>query len=123
MQGHAARGSSDAPVHHLLLYDGECGLCDRVVQVVLARDHRRLFHFASLQSSAGAKQLARFGGRPERLDTFVVIERYQQTDATHLTRALAALSVLKALGWPRIAAVLGRFPNGLLDRAYDFIAR
>src|SRR5262245_4420433 len=119
MPGHADRGSRDAPGQHLLLYDGECGLCDRVVQIVLARDHRRLFHFASLQSGAAAKQLARFGGRPERLDTFVVIERYQEPDAAHLTRAGAALSVLRALGWPRVAAVLGRFPRGLLDRMYD----
>jgi predicted DCC family thiol-disulfide oxidoreductase YuxK len=123
MLGRGAWGSPDAPGQHLLLYDGECGLCDRVVQIVLARDHRRLFHFASLQSAAAAKQLARFGGRPERLDTFVVIERYQEPDAAHLTRARAALAVMRALGWPRVAAVLGWLPGGLLDRMYDFIAR
>jgi predicted DCC family thiol-disulfide oxidoreductase YuxK len=123
MPGHAARGSPDAAERHLLLYDGECGLCDRVVQIVLARDHRDLFHFASLQSAAAAKQLTRFGGRPERLDTFVVIERYQGPQAKHLTRGRAALSVLKALGWPRAAAVLGWLPGRLLDRLYDFVAR
>src|SRR4030095_10576702 len=124
MPGHGVRRSSRAQGSHLLLYDGECGLCDRVVQAVLERDRRGEFHFASLQSAVAARQLARFGGSPTGLDTFVVIGNYQAKQATHLTRARAALFVLAALGWPwRAAGVLRVLPVGLLDRAYAPAAR
>lgn len=117
-----ARGSPNAP--HLLLYDGECGLCNRLVQAVLERDRQGVFHFASLQSAVAARQLDRFGASPGRLDTFVVIENYRAAQSTYLTRARAALFVLRVLGWPwRAAAVLRVLPVALLDRAYDLVAR
>ena len=37
---------------HLLLYDGVCGLCNWLVQLVLAHDPHGVFHFAALQSDA-----------------------------------------------------------------------
>ena len=71
-----------------------------------------------------ARQLDRFGASPGRLDTFVVIENYGAAQSTCLTRARAALFVLRVLGWPwRAAAVLRVLPVALLDRAYDLVAR
>jgi hypothetical protein len=34
----------------ILLYDGVCGLCHRLVQFIIHRDRRAIFRFASLQS-------------------------------------------------------------------------
>jgi predicted DCC family thiol-disulfide oxidoreductase YuxK len=39
-----------ASVHPILLYDGVCGLCNRLVQFILRRDRSGVFRFASLQS-------------------------------------------------------------------------
>ena len=120
-------GSQDAPRDlgpHLLLYDGECGLCNRIVQFVLQRDPRGVFHFASLQSSAAATTMARFGARPDDLDTFVVVVGYRTGHPALLVRGRAAVFVLAALGGPwKAAALLRLLPRTLLDRGYDLIAR
>lgn len=109
---------------HLLLYDGLCGFCNGQVRGVLARDQRAIFHFASLQSPAARVALARFGACPEDAETFRVIVNYQGDPSEQLSRARAALFVLKELGWPwRAAGLLGVLPTALLDRAYDLVAR
>ncbi|MBK7833023.1 MAG: DUF393 domain-containing protein [Gemmatimonadetes bacterium] len=43
----------------VLLYDGECGLCDRTVQWVLKRDREGSMRFAPLKSAVGREALAR----------------------------------------------------------------
>ncbi len=47
--------------HPILLYDGVCGLCNRLVQFILRRDPSGMFRFASLQSTLAAGILARHG--------------------------------------------------------------
>jgi predicted DCC family thiol-disulfide oxidoreductase YuxK len=58
-----ASSTADVP-RHLLLFDGECGLCDRTVQLVLRRDRARRFDFAALQSSEAATMLTSLGVTP-----------------------------------------------------------
>ena len=121
----ASRGSQETPrAPHLLLYDGECGLCHAIVQFVLPRDRSGQFHFAALQSRAAAKVMARFGDRPGDQDTFVVVAGYQTPHPVMLIRGRAAVFVLTTLGGPwKAAAVLGLLPPALLDSGYDLIAR
>ena len=115
-------GASAGP--HLLLYDGTCGLCEGVVQAVLPRDRRGLFHFASLQGAAAGQQLARFSGIPQGLDSFVVIADYRGDSPAALFKARAALFVFRLLGWPwRAASLLRVLPFSWLDRLYDVLAR
>lgn len=116
--------NAQARSHHLLLYDGECGFCSGVVQFVLARDRRRLFHFAALQSAAARQALAPFGGVPADLTTFHVIEDYLGGRPALHSRASAALVVAKALNPPwSLAAVLRVLPRPWLDAAYAVVAR
>lgn len=42
---------------HLVFYDGECGLCDRVVQTLLKVDTHERFVFAPLQGKTAEKLL------------------------------------------------------------------
>jgi predicted DCC family thiol-disulfide oxidoreductase YuxK len=42
---------------HLVLYDGTCSLCSRVVRFVLRRDRGAVFRFASLQGEPGRAAL------------------------------------------------------------------
>ena len=66
-------GSASNPI---ILYDGVCGLCNRLVQFVLKHDSQDRFRFASLQSDFAAQFLRRHGAAPEDLDTmYVVIDR------------------------------------------------
>lgn len=109
---------------HLVLYDGECGLCHGLVRFVLPRDPAAAFHFAALQGPAAERHLARFGGRTPELTTVFVVANYRQPDPLCLVKARAVLFVFRSLGWPwRFVAVLGLLPTSWLDRGYDFIAR
>jgi len=58
------QASSEGQGVHLVLYDGVCGLCNRLLQFLLAVDHRAVFDFASLQSATGRAIVERAGGTP-----------------------------------------------------------
>jgi predicted DCC family thiol-disulfide oxidoreductase YuxK len=111
-------------VAHLVLYDGVCGLCDRINRFILAHDAREQFHFASLQNSVARERLGRFGIKADELSTVYVIPDYDRSESRPLARAAAALFVMSALGWPwKIAGALRVLPMSWLDRAYEAVAR
>ena len=109
---------------HLLLYDGVCGLCDRLVQFVLRHDRGDRFRFAALQSPLAASLLRGYGRDASDLDTVYVIARYGEPSAKLLWKGRAVIFVLAQLGgiW-RLASALRVLPRPLLDFGYDHIAR
>lgn len=109
---------------HLVLYDGVCGLCNRLLQFVLNRDHRDVFRFASLQSPIGRAMVARWGGDPKDLTSFYVVADFRTREARVITKSDAAVFVARELGWPWKLARAGRaLPKAFRDRIYDVIAR
>ena len=84
--------------HPIILYDGVCGLCNRVNQFVLRRDPAGVFRFASLQSALAARILARHGADPRDLDTVYVVVNYDLPEEQLLPRSDAAIFILKHLG-------------------------
>ncbi len=120
----AAHGAgSGTPV---LLYDGDCGLCARSVQFVLAHEtsqHARILQFAPLQGSFGASTAATFPAIITA-NSVVWLERANGIAPRILIRSDAALAVLTYLsgGWG-VLAVLGRLvPRVLRDAVYSAIA-
>ena len=106
----------------ILLYDGVCGLCNRLVQFVLKRDKAARFRFASLQSDYAARILQQHALDPQDLDTVYVIEvRGSQPK----TRSDAVISVLRSLGgfWSAVATALNICPRPLRDWGYNIVAR
>ena|SRR5207247_8192129 len=85
---------------HLVLYDGVCALCNRLNNFVLPRDNRGVFDFASLQSAMGRSALQRFGRNPDDLNTFYLVTNYRSESSALLSKASAALFVMKKLGDP-----------------------
>ena len=72
---------SEGPI---ILFDGVCDLCDRVVQFILARDPGRQFRFAALQSSSAHGLLQRYGVDAGDWSTIVLIAAgiaYTKSDA------------------------------------------
>jgi len=109
---------------HLVLYDGVCGLCNRLLQFLLTHDRRAVFVFAPLQSAFGMSTVERFGGNPEELSSFFVVSNFRTDRARLVGRGQASLFVAGELGWPWKAAVLFRvIPPAVLDRIYDLVAR
>jgi predicted DCC family thiol-disulfide oxidoreductase YuxK len=109
---------------HLLLYDGVCGFCDRLVQFVLAHDRRGVFDFAPLQSATGRAVVASEGADPDALTSFHVVPDYRTAGARSLVKGRAALFVARALGAPwSAAAIVGVLPTPVLNWGYDLVAR
>jgi predicted DCC family thiol-disulfide oxidoreductase YuxK len=113
------------PPNPILLYDGVCGLCNRLVQFTLRHDSRDRFRFASLQSPLAARILERHGASAASLDTFYVVVQPQQPDEQLIARSDAVAYVLHELGGPR--RVGGFFwkllPRMVRDALYNVIAR
>jgi predicted DCC family thiol-disulfide oxidoreductase YuxK len=111
--------------HPILLYDGVCGLCNRLVQFILRRDRNAIFRFAALQSTLAVRILTRHGANPTALDTVYVVVNHRLPDEYLLSRSDAVLYILKQLGsFPRAAAsALQILPKFLRDAAYNPMAR
>jgi predicted DCC family thiol-disulfide oxidoreductase YuxK len=104
----------------LLLYDGECGLCDRSVQFILRRDRAGRFRFAPLQAPASRALLGELGYDPDALDSVVLVDE----DGRPWRESDAAVRTLARLGYPwRAGAALRIVPRALRDAAYRFVAR
>ena len=119
------------PGDRIVLFDGECNLCNRSVDFLLRHDRKRRLRFASLQSDVARTLLARSGmdalalaphedpDGTEDPSTIVFVDG----DRLHV-KSGAALRILTAIGWPWRA--LGAFliiPPLLRDGVYDWIAR
>ena len=120
----AAQLSSESGGAHLVLYDGVCGLCHRLLQFLLVHDRRAAFCFTALQSATGKATVARWGGNPEDLTSFYVVADFRTPRARVLTKSHAALFVARELGWPwRALCAVRVLPTALRQYAYDVIAR
>jgi predicted DCC family thiol-disulfide oxidoreductase YuxK len=104
-----------------LFYDGTCGLCHRAVRFLLAEDPQgEAFRFAPLGGATFRAHVpADVRGRLP--DSLVLLT----ADGGVLTRSTAARHLMHRLGglWRALAVVLDLLPAGLLDAAYDGIAR
>jgi predicted DCC family thiol-disulfide oxidoreductase YuxK len=103
----------------IVLFDGVCNLCNGFVRFVIARDPRRRFRFAALQSATGRRLALEF---PEELGDLETMALYDGT--TLLTRSTAALHVVRGLTWPwpLLAAFLA-VPRPLRDWVYRLVVR
>lgn len=110
--------------HPILLYDGICGLCNRIVQFTLRHDRNAEFRFASLQSVFAASILARHGADPSDLNTFYVVINHELPNEYLLPRSDAGIFVLTRLPgpWRTAAFLLQLVPRFLRDAVYNVVA-
>lgn len=102
----------------LVLFDGDCLLCNHSVRFIFERDADERFFFAPLQSALGGQLLEEHGLEPDQLSTMVLIEN----DAAH-TQSDAALRIARRLTIPwRWLAVFYFVPRFIRDRVYRFVA-
>jgi predicted DCC family thiol-disulfide oxidoreductase YuxK len=110
-----------APV---LLFDGECGLCNRVVQRILRADPRGTLRFATLQGRFAREVMTR---HPELsgVDSVAWVEPLPGGTGERVSiRSEASLQVADYLGFPWRAMTLARIiPRPVRDRVYDWVAR
>jgi predicted DCC family thiol-disulfide oxidoreductase YuxK len=109
----------------VLLYDGECGLCNRLVRSLLKADRAGRLNYAPLQSEP-AQEYLRSHGLPVRdFDSLVFVpdwnSRRQSDYRLRTDGALAACTVVGG-GWGKLAR-LRILPRWLRDAAYKVVAK
>jgi predicted DCC family thiol-disulfide oxidoreductase YuxK len=105
---------------NLVLYDGECGLCDRLVQFLLRHDKRGVLSYAPLQGETARP----FVGDQPALDTMMFVERADDGSTRVFVRSRGAFRILGKLGWFwRILSWARILPVFLTDLGYRFIAK
>ena len=101
----------------LLFFDSQCGLCQRSVRFVLARDHRARFRFAPLSGATFAQRVAASAPLPDSM-AILAGDRL-------LLRSDAVMHLLRRLGgpWALLAALAAPVPRAWRDGLYDLVAR
>jgi predicted DCC family thiol-disulfide oxidoreductase YuxK len=116
---------SSETTNPIILYDGVCGLCNRLNQFVLKYDKGDIFRFAPLQSRLAAEILGRHGIQAGDLDTVYVVQRSAQPDEQLLSRSDAVICVLSHLGagWRFVGFISRLLPLSFRNWVYTLIAR
>lgn len=107
----------------VLLYDGECGLCNAVVRFLLREDDGAVLRFAPLQGPTGQNLLKRAGLPTTDFDSLLFTPD-GAGQMCHL-RTRGVIGVLDTLGglWRLVAWVAWLVPSFLRDFAYKILAR
>ena len=109
----------------IILYDGVCGLCNRLVRFVLRHDSHDRFRFASLQSDWAAQLLRRHGAAREDFDTMYVVLDHTLPGERLASRSDAAIVASQELGgvWSVLGVALRVLPGWLRNWGYNRVAR
>lgn len=103
----------------IILFDGECLLCNKAVQFIIKRDTKEIFKFASLQSKVGKELLRKIGGDRTDWNSLVLIE-----DSQYFLKSVAVLKILKEIrGFSVVFHLLKLFPQNILDSLYTITAK
>lgn len=104
----------------IIVFDGECNLCDKSVQFILKRDFNDVFRFVSLQSDLGKALLQELQIPTQNVDSIILI----LPPNGFLIKSKAVLHIAKTLGKPYILlGIFNLFPSRILDKLYDYIAQ
>lgn len=109
----------------VLLYDGECGLCNRLVRLLLRSDRAGRLHYAPLQSEPAQTYLREQGLPTEDFDSLVFVYDWEYPLVyPPLLRTDGALAAAAEVGgiW-RVVSWLRILPAWLRDPFYKLIAR
>jgi predicted DCC family thiol-disulfide oxidoreductase YuxK len=108
----------------VLLYDGECGLCNRIVRWLLRTDRAQRLRFTTLQGEKGQAYLKAHGLPMKDFDSLVFAPDWADSTRRPQLRTEGALAAAAVVGgiW-RLVTWLQIFPAWLRDPFYKLVAR
>lgn len=100
----------------ILFFDGCCGLCNSLVNFLMAHDHKHRLNFAALQGQTA----------------IILLDIEQSTNLTTLvlydngeisSQSTAVLKVISYLGWPwKIIMIAKLLPTQFNNKIYNYIS-
>lgn len=110
----------------VLLFDGECALCQSFVRWLLRLDRRGALRFALLQGPAAQGFLRTQGLPADNFDTLVFVPDWsRRAEKSFLVRTAGAVEALRACGGAGrgLGQALAIVPAALRDFGYQWVAR
>lgn len=110
----------------VLLFDGACGLCNRIVRLLLRLDRAGRLRYAPLQGSAAQAYLRAVGLPTADCESLVFVPNWERREERDfLLRTDGVIAALRAVGGPArgLAGLLTVFPPGWRDAGYRMVAR
>ena len=102
---------------NIIVFDGVCNFCNRIVQIIIRQDPSCQIHFAAQQSEAGIKLLKKYS-IDETANSVVFI-----TNAMVYYQSDAVIEIAKLLtGWPSLLKYSIIVPRFLRNEIYKLIA-
>jgi predicted DCC family thiol-disulfide oxidoreductase YuxK len=110
---------------HVLLYDGECGLCQHTVRWMLRHDPEGRLLFAPQQWPIAAQVFANHGLDITQVNSAVLVSNFGEPQEALVIRSNAILRCLTVLGgfWKVLATMARLVPRPIRDAAYRLLAR
>jgi predicted DCC family thiol-disulfide oxidoreductase YuxK len=103
----------------LVIFDGECMLCDKTVQYLLKIDKNDMLLFAAFQDKTLREFFESFKINPQSLQSVLVIK-----DNKVYSKAEAVIVLMKNLRKHRFLMMLySLFPLIIRNKLYDFVAK
>ena len=102
---------------NIIVFDGVCNFCNRIVQIIIRHDPSAQIHFAAQQSEAGEKLMKDFAIKENSNSVLFVKDGlvYYQSDAV--------IEIAKLLkGWPSLFKYTIIFPRFIRNAIYKLIA-
>ncbi len=108
----------------VLLFDGECGLCQALVRMLLVEDAAGRLHYAPLQGKSAQRYLAAEDLPVRDFNSLVFASDWNSPGIRPLMRTDGACAALSEIGGiSRLLAQARLLPRPLRDAAYRFVAR
>lgn len=103
----------------ILLFDGECHLCNSAVNFILKKEKNEHLFFTPLQSKTGIEILNHYSLNTSKIDSLVLIE-----NSKAYIKSTAVIKLTKYLkGLYPLAICLLIIPKILRDIVYNYIAK
>ena len=102
---------------NIIVFDGVCNFCNRIVQIIIRHDPSAQIHFAAQQSEAGEKLLSDYKISTSASSVIFIKDRlvYEKSDAV--------IEIAKLLkGWPSLFKYTIIVPRFIRNYIYQLVA-
>jgi len=104
--------------NNLILFDGDCNLCNQSINFIIKNDKKEVFRFASINSLKGKALLNEYQVNNQK-NTIFLIQK-----STVFTKSTAVFLICKQLDFPFTLLYLFMvFPRFLRDFFYTLVAK
>jgi len=104
---------------YVIIFDGECGFCNRAIMFFAKNDRNNNFKFVSSLSAFGVKILLKNKVKGLEKSTIILVENENEiyTKSVAIRKVLLKIPYYKMIGY-----LMFLFPKRISDLFYDFIS-